>query len=56
MIIYIINTCAVFDYSSKIEVKNYEITTKTKGNTINVTYNGKDVMIPLSNIAAIEDK
>jgi hypothetical protein len=52
--IYLINSCAVFDYSSAILVENYKMSMQTKGNAIIVVYKGKELIIPLANIAAIE--
>lgn len=47
--------CSVFSYLSHISVDSYEIDTKTKGNCIIIQHNNEKVIIPLANIAAIEE-
>lgn len=55
MIIHLIQTCSAFKYDFHLSVKSYEISSKLKGNAIILIYNERELTIPLSNIAAIEE-
>jgi hypothetical protein len=55
MIIHLINTCSAFDYLQKVEVKRVIVSRKLHNLAINVEYKEVKVLIPLSNIAAIEE-
>ena len=55
MRIHLIKTCSAFDYKDTLIISNYKSDAKSKGNCIIVHLNGKDLIIPLSNIATIED-
>ena len=55
MIIHLISCCSANDYEPKLIVRDYKMDTKTKSAII-VEYKNKSLIIPLSNIAMIEDE
>jgi hypothetical protein len=55
MIIHLIKSSPAFDYKTAIEVEEYKVSQKLKGNAVIIRYMNKNHIIPLSNIAAIEE-
>jgi len=54
MIIHLDRTCEVFNYKYAIHVENYQSDSKTKANSIIITLNDREVIIPLADIICIE--
>lgn len=52
--IHIINTCSAMNYEHMLEVDKYKASVSLSG--IIVKYNHKSLIIPLANIAAIEEE
>lgn len=54
MIIHLDRTCETFNYKHEIHVKSYQSDSKTKANSIIITLNDREVIIPLANVLCIE--